>query len=683
MTLEEARNRAARLRAEIEHHNYCYYVLDQPEITDAEYDALLRELQGLEAAYPELITPDSPTQRVGAPPVEAFGTVPHRVPMLSLANAMTVEELREFDARIKRQLEVPPETPIEYVAELKIDGLGVSLTYEEGVLVRGATRGDGETGEDITLNLKTIRTIPLRLRGAAGREREGQQLSLPFPSLPSLIEVRGEVFLSKQEFLRINREREITGEPLFANPRNAAAGSVRQLDSRITASRRLDFIAYAHGACEGLAWERHTDFLDWLRQVGFRTSPYTERCPDVEAAAAYRERWQAHRHDLPYEIDGVVIKVNAVVLQERLGMVSRSPRWAIAFKFPAEQAETVIRDIVVQVGRTGALTPVAQMDPVLLAGTTVSRATLHNEDEIRRKDVRIGDTVIVQKAGDIIPEVVRVLTEKRTGNEKEFTMPTACPVCGSPVEKRPGEAILRCTGGASCRAQLQARVEHFCRRGALNIDHVGPSLIAQMLDAGLLEDPADLFFLTVEQLLPLERMAQKSAQNVIEAIARSKKTTLSRLIFALGIRYVGEHIADVLAAHFGSLEALRAASLEELAQVHEIGETTAASIVEFFSRPENQAMLEKLARAGLEIEAPESAGALAGKTFVFTGSLERFSRQQAAERVRRAGGQVSSSVSKKTDYVVAGPGAGSKLEKARQLGIPVLTEEEFLALLEA
>lgn len=685
MTLPEARGRAAQLRAEIEHHNYCYYVLDRPEITDAEYDARLRELQALEAEYPELITPDSPTQRVGAPPVEAFGTFSHRVPMLSLANAMTAEELREFDARIKRQLEMPPETPMEYAAELKIDGLGVSLTYEEGVLVRGATRGDGETGEDITLNLKTIKSIPLRLRGAP-ESGEKQLLLFPPLPLPTLIEVRGEVFLSKQEFLRINREREITGEPLFANPRNAAAGSVRQLDSRITASRRLDFIAYAYGACEGLTWERHTDFLGWLRQVGFRTSPYAERCPDIEAAAAYRERWQARRHELPYEIDGVVIKVNALHLQERLGMVSRSPRWAIAFKFPAEQAETVIRDIVVQVGRTGALTPVAQMEPVQLAGTTVSRATLHNEDEIRRKDVRIGDPVIIQKAGDIIPEVVRVLTEKRTGNEREFVMPTACPVCGSPVEKRPGEAVLRCTGGASCRAQLQARVEHFCRRGALNIDHVGPSLIAQMLEAGLLEDPADLFFLTVEQLLPLERMAQKSAQNVIDAIARSKKTTLSRLIFALGIRHVGEHVAEVLAAHFGSLEALRAASPEELARIHEIGETIAHSVADFFSRPETQIMLDKLARAGLEIEVPQppaAAKAVAGKTFVFTGSLERFSRDQAEEKVRQAGGQVSSSVSKKTDYVVAGPGAGSKLEKARQLGITVLNEEEFLKLLEA
>jgi len=704
MNVDEARARAADLRAQIHYHNHRYYVLDAPEITDAEYDALFRELLDLEERFPELRTLDSPTQRVGAPPLEALGTIRHRAPMLSLANAMSEAELREFDERVKRMLvssvreEWPeprgdpprefnaavkehlglkPDEDIEYVAELKIDGLGVSLTYEHGVFVQGATRGDGETGEDITVNLRTIKTIPLHLRPEAPH--------------PTLIEVRGEVFMSKEEFLRINQEREQTGEPLFANPRNAAAGSVRQLDSSITAARRLNFLAYAVGACEGLSWDRQADFLAWLKAAGFPTSPYIRLCPTVEDLIAYRAEWQENRHSLPYEIDGVVVKVNSLALQRRLGMVSRSPRWAIAYKFPAEQARTKILKIDVQVGRTGALTPVAVMDPVLLAGTTVSRATLHNEDEIRRKDVRVGDRVIIQKAGDIIPEVVRVLTDERTGEEQPFVLPTACPVCGAAVVRPEGEAVARCTGGASCPAQTQQRLEHFCSRGAMDIDHVGPALIAQLIDQGLVRDPADLYTLTKEDLLPLERMAEKSAQNVLDAIAKSKRPPLARFIFALGIRHVGAHVADVLASHFGSLEALTAASPEELSAVPEIGGIIADSIAAFFAQPETKTLLRKLAEAGVQPQTPSAApgtpgagGAdLTGKTFVFTGALEQFTREEAEELVRQHGGRASSSVSAKTDYVVAGPGAGSKLDKARQLGVAVLNEAEFLQLIGA
>jgi len=497
--------------------------------------------------------------------------------------------------------------------------------------------------------------------------------------------VRGEVFMSKQEFLRLNAERERTGEPLFANPRNAAAGSVRQLDPEVTARRRLDFIGYAHGACEGVTFPRHSEFLDYLRRAGFKASPHAQVCPQVDAVVAYWEEWQEKRHQLPYETDGIVVKVNEIARQAQLGTTAHGPRWAVAYKFPAEEARTKILDIKVQVGRTGALTPVAIMEPVFVAGTTVSRATLHNEDEIRRKDVRIGDAVIIHKAGDIIPEVVRVLTEERAGDEQPFIMPHICPVCGTPAVKPEGEAVWRCPNRTGCPAQLEARIKHFVSRAAMDIDHVGEALIAQLLEHHLVQDPADLYSLTLEDLLPLERMAEKSAQNVLEAIERSKRTTLPRLIHALGIRHVGERGAEILAAHFDSLEALAQARVEELSAIPEIGEKTAESIVSFFAQPETQQMLEKLRRAGVQAQVPPRPVApeespLAGKTLVFTGTLQRFTRQEASALAKQAGARVSSSVSRKTDYVVAGAEAGSKLEKARQLGVPVLSEEEFLAL---
>jgi len=669
-TLEQARQRVEELRRLIHYHNYRYYVLDSPEITDAEYDALFRELVELEARFPELITPDSPTQRVGAPPREEFGTIRHRVPMLSLANAFDEEELREFDARIKRFLEWPMERPIEYVCELKIDGLGVSLTYEEGVFVYGATRGDGEVGEDVTPNLRTIKTLPLRF--------------LEGVPLPRLIEVRGEVFLSKQEFLRINELRERQGEPLFANPRNAAAGSLRQLDPNITAQRRLQFLAHSIGAVEGLERETHWEWLQYLHRAGFRVEEKARRCRDIHEVLDYCREWTERKEELEYEADGVVVKVNSLALQRQLGAVSRSPRWAIAYKFPVEQAETKILDIVVQVGRTGALTPVAVMEPVSLAGTIVSRATLHNEDEIRRKDVRIGDTVIIQKAGGIIPEVVRVVKEKRTGQERSFQMPERCPVCQGPVVRPEGEVVARCEN-ASCPAQLERHILHFGSRNGMDIEHLGPALVRQLLAKGLVRDIADLYFLHQEDLVPLERMGKKSAQNVVEAIARSKDRPLAKLIFALGIRHVGEHVAEVLAEHFRSMDQLAQATQEELVAIPEIGPTIAESIVDFFRNERNLALLEKLKRAGVRMEEREEAppspplvSPLAGKTVVFTGALSSMSREEAEALVQRLGGRPAGSVSRKTDFVVVGENPGSKYQKALQLGVPTLTEEEFL-----
>jgi DNA ligase (NAD+) len=667
--------RIAALRAQIHHHNYCYYVLDSPEVSDAEYDRLLSELAALEAANPHLITPDSPTQRVGAPPAEAFQSYQHRVPMLSLANCFSHEELRAFDARVKRMLDRPATEAIEYVAELKIDGLGVSLTYEEGVLVAGATRGDGTTGELVTQNLKTVRALPLRLQGT---------------DWPPRIEVRGEVFITHEEFRRINAEREANGEPAFANPRNAAAGSLRQLDSAVTAGRRLQFLAYGIGYREGIQFDTHFDLLATLRRWGFPTSGDSCLCRGIDAVVAYCAEWEPRRAMVPHDIDGVVVKVNALALQEALGQVSRSPRWAIAFKFQPTQATTVVRDILVQVGRTGALTPVAVMEPVEVGGVTVSRATLHNEDEIRRKDVRIGDTVVIQRAGDVIPEVVTVVTPKRTGAEKPFVFPERCPACGEPVERPEGEAVARCVGVA-CPAQVKRRIAHFVARGAMDIEGIGPAQIEQLVEKGLVQDAADLYSLTVEQLLPLERMGKTLAEKIVRHIDASRGAPLARLIFALGIRHVGEHVAELLANHFGSLAALEAAPAEEIQQVPGIGPEIAASVARFFAQEQTHALLRKLRAAGVQPpEAPAStSGAeaspptdspIAGKTFVFTGGLTRRTRQDAEALVKSLGGRASGSVSAKTDYVVAGEGAGSKLAKARQLGVTVLSEEEFEAL---
>ena len=662
--------RAAELRRELTYHSYRYYVLDQPEISDAEYDRRLRELEELETAHPELITPDSPTQRVGAQPAEEFGAVEHPTPMLSLGNAFSADELTAFDGRVKRMLELPETAAIEYVAELKVDGLAVSLTYENGVLGVGATRGDGVRGEDITQTLRTVRTIPLRLLDQA--------------SPPALLEVRGEVYLSREEFERINREREAAREPAFANPRNAAAGSVRQLDSRITASRKLDLIAYGLGA-GSKRLDTHSEGLQFLRACGFRASPEAEVCKDIEQVIAFCDAWSDNRHDLPYDIDGVVAKVNSIALQERLGHVARSPRWAIAYKYAPEQATTVVRDIIVSVGRTGAMTPVAMMDPVTISGSTVSRATLHNEDEVRRKDVRIGDTVIIHKAGEVIPEVVSVVTAKRTGKEQAFHMPARCPVCGAEAERLPGEAVTRCTGIA-CPAQVKERILHFASRGGMDLEGLGPALVEQLVEGGLVRDPADLYFVTDEQLVGLERMADKSAANVIAAIAGSKRRPLDRLLYALGMRHVGGHVAGVLAANFARLEEIQGASQEQLAQIEGIGPVIAESIAVFFRQRQTKALLVKLRQAGVmpPPRAPAAAGAspLAGKTFVFTGELSGCTREQAQERVRSLGGRAVASVSKRTDYVVAGESPGSKYDQARRLGVTILDEDEFRKLVE-
>jgi len=664
--------RAERLRREINRHNYLYYVLDRPEISDAEYDRLMRELEEIEAAHPELITPDSPTQRVGAKPAEQFRTVEHRTPMLSLANAFGTGDLLAFDRRIKRMLDLAEEAPLEYVAELKVDGLAVSLTYEDGLLTVGATRGDGLRGEEITQNLRTIRSIPLRL--------------LLETAPPPLLEVRGEVFLSREEFMRINREREQAGEALFANPRNAAAGSVRQLDSRITASRNLDMIAHGLGVAEGRDFATHWEALEFLRACGFKVSPRAQVCKDIAEVLAYCDHWGQNKRDLPYQIDGVVVKVNRIDLEERLGYVARSPRWAVAYKYPPEEETTVVRDILVSVGRTGAMTPVAIMDPVVVSGSTVSRATLHNEDEVRRKDVRVGDTVIIRKAGEVIPEVVAVVTSKRTGKEKPFAMPKVCPVCGSEAQRLPDEAVTRCTGIA-CPAQIKQRIYHFGSRGGMDIEGLGEAMVDQLVERALVRDPADIYFLTKEQLLSLERMGDKSATNLLSAIAGSKRQPLDRLLFALGIPHVGAHVAEVLASRFSSLEDIQRASAEELSEIEGIGPVIAQSIAVFFRQEQTAQVMEKLRRAGVAPPARRRAaapakGPLAGKSFVFTGELTGFTREEAEELVRRRGGRASSSVSKKTDYVVVGESPGSKYQKAQDLGVTIIDEAAFRRLIE-
>jgi len=668
---KDAAARAAELRRGLNYYNYRYYVLDEPEISDAEYDRLMRELQEIEAAHPALVTPDSPTQRVGATPAEEFGAVEHRTPMLSLGNAFGLDELTAFDKRVKRMLDLPASEALDYVAELKVDGLAVSLTYENGVLAVGATRGDGLRGEDITRNLRTINTIPLRLLDSA--------------SAPALLEVRGEVFLSRDEFERINQEREAAGEPLFANPRNAAAGSVRQLDSRITAGRNLDMIAHGLGIAGGRTFDTHWDRLEFLRGCGFKVSPHAQVCHSMEEIVAFCDHWGENKHDLPYDIDGVVVKVNSVDLEERLGYVSRSPRWAVAFKYPPEEETTVVRDIIVSVGRTGAMTPVAVMDPVTVSGSTVSRAVLHNEDEVRRKDVRIGDTVVIRKAGEVIPEVVSVVASKRTGKRRPFHMPKRCPVCGAEAERLPGEAVTRCTGIA-CPAQIKERILHFASRGGMDIEGLGPALVDQLVERNLIHDPADLYFLTHDQLAALDRMADKSAANVIAAIENSKGRPFDRLLAALGIRHVGQHVADVLAANFGGLGDIQGASQEQLAGIEGIGPVIAESIAVFFRQAQTKTHIAKLRKAGV-VPAPRArsapaAGPFSGKTFVFTGELSGYAREQAEELVRGLGGRASSSVSKKTSYVVVGESPGSKHDKAQRLGVTILDEGAFRELIE-
>ncbi len=666
--LDEARREIEYLREQILYHDYRYYVLDSPEISDAEYDQLMRRLRELEAEFPEFVTPDSPTQRVGGAPLSSFQQVEHPLPLLSLDNAFTEEELRAFHQRVQRRL---AGQPIVYVVEPKIDGLAVSLIYENGVFVRGATRGDGERGEDITENLRTIPSVPLRLRGE---------------NLPPVLEVRGEAYMDRQDFDELNRARAEQGEPLFANPRNAAAGSLRQLDPRVTASRRLNVFFYALGYHEGLELETHWQVLEYFKTVGLRVNSLIERCSSIDEVWDFCQRMQGLRSSLTYDIDGVVVKVDSLAAQAALGATGRSPRWAIAFKYPAEEATTVVEDIIVQVGRTGALTPLAILRPVEVAGSTVSRATLHNADVLRAKDVRIGDTVIIRKAGDVIPEIVKPVESKRTGKERVFTFPDRCPVCGAEVQRLPGEAVTRCIGKA-CPAQLVEGLVHFASRGAMDIEGLGPALISQLVEAGLVKDPSDLYFLDPGKLQALPRMGKKSIENLMAAIEASKSRPLARVIFALGIRLVGEAAARELALRFRSMERLKNASREELQAVPMIGDKIAESIISFMDEPQNQRMIQRLAEAGVTMaeEEPEDAPTvrpLEGKTLVLTGTLARYSRQEAAELVRSLGGRVTSSVSRNTDYVVAGANPGSKLTKAQELGIPVLSEEDLQAWLE-
>jgi DNA ligase (NAD+) len=673
----EVARRARQLREEIERHNYAYYVLDAPTIPDAEWDAMFRELQELEARYPALATPDSPTQRIGGAPRADLPEVRHAVPMLSLNNALSEEEAVAFDQRVREALakaDLLGEDEVEYACELKFDGLAINLRYEHGLLVQAATRGDGTVGEDVTPNVKTIHSVPLALRTTRP---------------PAVVEARGEVLMFRRDFERLNERQRARGEKEFANPRNAAAGSLRQLDPKVTAQRRLHFFTYGLGELRGRDEPpTHWAALDWLASLGL---PVNEERAVVRGAAGllgfYREALRK-RSELPYDIDGVVYKVNSYALQRALGYVSRAPRFAIAHKFPAQEAVTRVLDIEVQVGRTGALTPVARLAPVQVGGVTVASATLHNEDEIRRKDVRVGDSVIVRRAGDVIPEVVAVAADRRPPHTRPFRMPTKCPVCGSAVERPADEAIARCTGGLYCPAQRKQALRHFAGRRALDIEGLGEKLIDQLVDAGLVRTPADLFRLDLETLAQLDRMGEKSAANLLAALDKARNTTLERFIYALGIRHVGESTARDLARHFGSLEALMAADEAALLEVPDVGPVVAASIVRFFAEPHNRQVIAQLRAAGVRWRegAPAvhaAAGPLAGKTFVLTGTLPNWTREEAKERIEAAGGKVAESVSKKTDYVVAGANPGSKLEKAQALGVTVIDEGGLRRLLGA
>lgn len=663
----EAQTRVNKLREEINYHNYLYYVLDSPEVSDAEYDRLMRELAGLEKLFPELITADSPTQRVGALPLKEFKSVSHTIPMLSLANTETEEETMEFDRRIRRFLNVPEDQLIEYVAETKLDGLAVEVVYENGRFTVGSTRGDGFTGEDVTLNLRTIKTIPLKLI----RKHEGT---------PERLEARGEVFMKLHDFREMNREREEAGESIFANPRNAAAGSLRQLDPGITARRPLDIFFYGIGEVTGKSFETHWEVLNVLKKWGLKTNPLNRSCQGIDEVIRYYKEIGNMRDSLGYEIDGVVVKVNNIRLQERLGNVARSPRWAVAYKFEPRQGDTRILDIQAHVGRTGILTPVAILEPVRIGGVTVSRSTLHNQDEVDRKDVRIGDWVLVQRAGDVIPEVVKVITTKRTGAETPYRIPDKCPVCGSDVMRE--DVYYRCTG-INCPAQLKERIRHFASRRAMDIEGLGEKLTDQLVDKGLVKNVSDIYYLTRVQIAGLDRMAEKSAGNVIDAIEISKERELSRVIFALGIRHVGEQLGKILARSFGSIEALMSAGAEELTTVETVGPEIAQSVVKFFSQKDNIREVKRLREAGVKFPPAvhKKGGKLAGKVFVLTGTLRSFTRDEAKVRIESLDGHVTSAVSNNTDFVVAGEDPGSKARKAKELGIKVINEDEFLKML--
>jgi len=662
MDREKAKKRIEELRREIEYHNHRYYVLDDPVISDGEYDVLMSELQGLEGRHPGLISPNSPTQRVGAQPLEGFNTISHAVPMLSLANAMAVEEVIDFDRRVKKILNTGD---VDYVMEVKIDGLAVELVYVNGEFKQGSTRGDGFVGEDITQNLRTIQSIPMRLI---------QTSDIP---LPEHLEVRGEVYMGRKEFQALNKKREETGEPLFANPRNAASGSMRQLDPKITAGRKLNIFCYAPGRVSGIRLETHMEFLDNLKIWGFRINPFIKLCIHIDDIIDYYKYIKHIRDEIPYEIDGTVIKVNRLDYQELLGTVSRSPRWAIAFKFEAQEELTSVEAIEVSVGRTGALTPVAILKPVLIGGVEVSRATLHNEDEIQRKGIMIGDTVMVSRAGDVIPEVVRVVKEKRSGHEKPFSMPGRCPVCGEDVVRPPGEAIRRCVN-INCPAQIKGSIEHFASKRAMDIDGLGTKLVEQLVDKKVIRDVSDLYYLKMEDLIGLERMADRSAKNIIDAIEASRRRPFGRFIYGLGIRHVGEHIAGLL-ERFGNIHELIEADIEALLRIPEVGPEAANSIVSFFKDMKNRETIDRILAGGVTIEyGPTNKGKLDGTLFLFTGSLKSMSRDEARQKIEDLGGKTTNAISQKVTHLVAGEEAGSKLDKATRLGIKILSEEKFI-----
>ncbi len=658
--MEDIKREIEALRAELSEHNRRYYIEDAPSISDYEYDMLLRRLKAIEKEHPELITPDSPTQKVGGAAVSAFAEVRHEVQMDSLQDVFSKEEILDFDARVRA---VEPEA--EYAVELKIDGLSVAVEYRNGILYQGLTRGDGITGEDVTHNIKTIKTLPQRIENA-----------------PSRLIVRGEVYMPRETFLCLNEERELSGEPLFANPRNAAAGSLRQLDSKIAAERGLDIIVFNVQLANDKTFETHSQSLQYLSSLGFPVSPYFNVYKTAEEAFAEVERLGSLRDELPFQIDGAVLKVNKLSMRETLGRTTKFPKWAAAYKYPPEQKQTKLLDIVLQVGRTGVLTPNAVLSPVHVSGVTVSRATLHNRDFINERDIKIGDTVIVQKAGDIIPEIVGVVHEKRDGSERTFYMPEVCPVCGAPVFSEESEAAVRCVN-TECPAQRLRNIIHFASRDAMDIDGMGPAVIEQLVDRSLIADAADIYSLKADDVAKIERMGAKSAQNLIAAIEKSKQNDLSRLVFALGIRHVGQKAGKVLSAHFKTLDALFEAEEAELTGIYDVGDAMAKSIKKWYALSSSRQFIEKLRLAGVNMKnLVESGDAFAGKTFVLTGALEKFTRQEAEERIERLGGKTSSSVSKKTSFVVAGESAGSKLKKANELGVPVISEDEFLQMLE-
>ncbi|MBE3578563.1 MAG: NAD-dependent DNA ligase LigA [Caldanaerobacter subterraneus] len=660
MDREEARKRIEELREKINYHNYRYYVLDQPEISDYEYDMLMRELIELEEKYPEFKTPDSPSQRVGGEPLDEFEPFTHIVPMLSLANAFTAEEIKDFDRRVKEAV-----GEVEYVVEPKIDGLSVELVYENGIFTVGSTRGDGIVGENVTPNLKTIKSIPLRLKDSVN------------------LVVRGEVFMPKASFAKLNEERAERGESLFANPRNAAAGSVRQLDPKVTAKRDLDIFIFNLQRIEGRDFKTHVEALEFLKEQGFKVIPFIKKCTTIEEVIKAIEELGEMKDSLPYDIDGAVIKVNELDKREVLGQTAKDYRWAIAFKYPAEMKKTKLIDIVVQVGRTGALTPTAVLEPVVISGSVVTRATLHNEDYIKEKDIRIGDTVLVHKAGGIIPEVVEVVKEERTGDEKEFVMPDRCPECGALAVRLPGEAVRRCTG-LNCPAQIARRIIHFASKDAMDIEGLGPAIINQLLSKGLIQNVADLYYLKYRDLITLERMGDKSARNLLEAIEKSKTRDLDRLLFGLGINLIGSKAAQVIAEHFKNMDNIMKAKYEDFLELPDIGPKMARSIVTFFSEEQNRRVVERLKEAGVNMEKLSTgkvSNIFEGKIFVLTGALKNYTRDEATRLIVERGGKVTNSVSKKTDYLIVGADPGSKLKKAQELGVKIINEEQFEAML--